>query len=838
MKSKMRRFNIYGIVLILLGLILIVSRRFVYTYDVGDEKYAYPSWVVYMDISDDKNYFALNDNNEYVYILDHKNGDKIISIIDYNAYDEDNISPYELSFDGNDLMVYCVESDPESSEIKSEYVYRFSTDGRKKGKFKTVSEKDEKGKKYKTSFGMAVNGEIVEYIEEYGNEYAIISLDKKSGDRKELARFDLYENERIINAEYDEDGFQVVFNDGNIRRVTNTGNEELINRFNFEINDKSDGNIYADLFVKVNDTYYFLDKKFFDAIYSYKDGVAKKEYSLVNLGEIDSEIDENTYEYYEAVVDNAISSVQSHKDILMFSSNANIYIVENGEISNIFATDEGLVLPGKYSIPLMYVKYSLIAGYVLIGLGALCIILYFTFYKFRMVYKIIFFIIPVVILSFIIISNAVAKKATKIYFDDLNEKMVAISSLVAQNIDTDIIDDINNLDDINNGNYAKLKKNFDEAVNANAGSIENITFELSLYNPDGLHYLAVDYPGTEELFLNTYFLKNPETMYESRIGETNTYSFTSFSQADYYIDAITVIYDEDEVPVALLDVYGYQTQINEAESKIKESIIKIAGISCGIITLILTLIAIYITGSLSKTSHVVEKISKGDLSARVKRIHKDEVGIVGEGINDMAAKLEIAFKNKEEFSKQVIETLVGTVDAKDKYTNGHSLRVAKYSREIAKRLGKSKSEQRDIYYAGLLHDIGKIGVPDEIINKTSRLTDDEYDVIKKHPGIGYDLLKNLSQLENIGVGAYGHHERYDGKGYPRGLKGEENPEIARIISVADAYDAMTSNRSYRKAMERDEVRAEIKKGKGTQFDPEFAEIMLEVDEDIKDEVYV
>ena len=174
MKSKMRRFNIYGIVLILLGLILIVSRRFVYTYDVGDEKYAYPSWVVYMDISDDKNYFALNDNNEYVYILDHKNGDKIISIIDYNAYDEDNISPYELSFDGNDLMVYCVESDPESSEIKSEYIYRFSKKKKKKGKFKTVSEKDEKGKKYKTSFGMAVNGEIVEYIEEYENEYAII----------------------------------------------------------------------------------------------------------------------------------------------------------------------------------------------------------------------------------------------------------------------------------------------------------------------------------------------------------------------------------------------------------------------------------------------------------------------------------------------------------------------------------------------------------------------------------------------------------------------------------------------------------------------------------------
>ena len=166
------------------------------------------------------------------------------------------------------------------------------------------------------------------------------------------------------------------------------------------------------------------------------------------------------------------------------------------------------------------------------------------------------------------------------------------------------------------------------------------------------------------------------------------------------------------------------------------------------------------------------------------------------------------------------------------------MRVARYAKEIAKRIGKSEKEQNTIYYAGLLHDIGKIGVPDEIINKTFRLEADEYALVKTHPELGHDLLKNLSRIEHIDVGTYGHHERYDGGGYPQGLTGEEIPELARIIGVADAYDAMTSNRSYRNAMSQEKVREEIQKGIGSQFDPDFAKIMLEIDEEIADEVYV
>ena len=188
----------------------------------------------------------------------------------------------------------------------------------------------------------------------------------------------------------------------------------------------------------------------------------------------------------------------------------------------------------------------------------------------------------------------------------------------------------------------------------------------------------------------------------------------------------------------------------------------------------------------------------------------------------------------EKLSEEIMKTLANTIDAKDKYTNGHSVRVAVYSKEIAKRCGKSPKEQKEIYHMGLLHDIGKIGVPDTIINKRDRLTDEEYAAVRLHPEIGSDILKTIEQIPDIMMGARWHHERYDGNGYPDGLKGEEIPECARIIGVADAYDAMTSKRSYRDILPQEVVRSELEKGKGTQFDPLFAEIMIQmIDDDIR-----
>lgn len=211
---------------------------------------------------------------------------------------------------------------------------------------------------------------------------------------------------------------------------------------------------------------------------------------------------------------------------------------------------------------------------------------------------------------------------------------------------------------------------------------------------------------------------------------------------------------------------------------------------------------------------------------------------------DINEKLEVAqiteirlLKEEQEKMQMMFEqtaaALANSIDAKDEYTRGHSERVAKYSEILARRAGKSYQECKEIYYAALLHDVGKIGVPDYIINKPGRLTEEEYETIKKHTVIGSQILSSISSTEYLSVGARYHHERYDGKGYPEGLKGKEIPELARIISVADAYDTMTSKRSYRDPLKQSEVRNEILKCTGTQFDPVYARIMLElIDSDI------
>lgn len=183
-------------------------------------------------------------------------------------------------------------------------------------------------------------------------------------------------------------------------------------------------------------------------------------------------------------------------------------------------------------------------------------------------------------------------------------------------------------------------------------------------------------------------------------------------------------------------------------------------------------------------------------------------------------------------SVEVMEALAHTIDAKDEYTKGHSVRVAKYSRMLAEKLGLSPKDCESVYYMALLHDIGKIGVPNSIINSKTKLTDEEFAVIKKHPGLGYDILSEIKSRPDLSTGARWHHERLDGKGYPDKKSGEEIPYFARIIAVADSYDAMTSNRSYRGYLSQEAVRLEIEKNSGTQFDRDVARCMLDViDED-------
>ena len=190
-------------------------------------------------------------------------------------------------------------------------------------------------------------------------------------------------------------------------------------------------------------------------------------------------------------------------------------------------------------------------------------------------------------------------------------------------------------------------------------------------------------------------------------------------------------------------------------------------------------------------------------------------------------KKELEFVKKQlEMGNETVMTIARTVDAKDINTSQHSLRVSEYSVLIAKALGYNEDECENLKKAALLHDIGKIGIPDRILNKPDRLTDEEYALMKSHVEKGAQILKNFTLINHVEEGALYHHERYDGSGYMYGLKGEEIPLNARIIGIADAFDAMTANRVYRKKLDKDYVIREIKRGSGTQFDPKLVEIML------------
>jgi HD-GYP domain-containing protein (c-di-GMP phosphodiesterase class II) len=187
------------------------------------------------------------------------------------------------------------------------------------------------------------------------------------------------------------------------------------------------------------------------------------------------------------------------------------------------------------------------------------------------------------------------------------------------------------------------------------------------------------------------------------------------------------------------------------------------------------------------------------------------------------------YQDMQDLFMGVLHALTQSIDAKDAYTRGHSQRVAELSRALAQKIGLSDEECERIYLSGLLHDVGKIGVPEAVLTKPGRLTDAEFDAIKKHPAIGAQILGNIKQLQDIIPGVLYHHERWDVRGYPHGIAGDKIPLIGRIICVADSFDAMSSTRTYRPALPLETVLQEIKRCAGAQFDPALASVFVTLD---------
>lgn len=238
-------------------------------------------------------------------------------------------------------------------------------------------------------------------------------------------------------------------------------------------------------------------------------------------------------------------------------------------------------------------------------------------------------------------------------------------------------------------------------------------------------------------------------------------------------------------------------------------------------------------GPIRQLAEISSQISEGKFKVRAEVVGEDEIAQLGANFNHMAAnieslvrKLKHALRQNQELFLETIRTLAAAIDAKDPYTKGHSERVSSYSMAIARHLGLSFDEVFHVRIAAILHDVGKLGIKDGILNKPGGLTDEEYEIMRRHPDIGAQIMAPISKLKTIIPGIRNHHETWDGNGYPDKLKGEDIPMVARIIGVADTFDAMTTNRPYQNAMSLEYVVDKMKAMAGTRFDPQVVSAFL------------
>ena len=260
--------------------------------------------------------------------------------------------------------------------------------------------------------------------------------------------------------------------------------------------------------------------------------------------------------------------------------------------------------------------------------------------------------------------------------------------------------------------------------------------------------------------------------------------------------------------------------------------------SAGLIVLLFLVMFISrsITRPLSELVEDAKQVAEGNLekgiSVETRSIEVETLKVslnrMIESLKENIDNLNMANQAKERLLVSSIRALANSIEARDSYTRGHSERVTKYSVRIAEKMEMEKAEIEKLRYAAVLHDIGKIKIKEELLNKPGKLTNEEYEILKKHPEDGAKILKPVEEFQNILPYLYHHHERYDGKGYPRELTGEDIPLASRIMSVADTFDAMTSNRPYRKALPLKKAISELKRNAGTQFDPQVVEVFLEI----------
>ncbi len=332
---------------------------------------------------------------------------------------------------------------------------------------------------------------------------------------------------------------------------------------------------------------------------------------------------------------------------------------------------------------------------------------------------------------------------------------------------------------------------------------------------------ATSYPG--DRYDASYFPELAKAYYGPSADKELTVADWGVTLSGY-----APIRDKDGNTVAILgidisaqNVYGMKRELNQRAIFVL--------LMCVLISLGLGVLASKnIAEPLKKLEEATRRIAAGDLQYKVQIKGSEEISSLGRSFNKMAESLSESRKALHDYFYRAVQSLVRSLEAKDSYTKGHSERVAEYAQKIALEMGFSQEESEMLNRVAQLHDVGKLGIDEDILNKKEKLTDDEWKMIKRHPITGEEILRPVFLDEKMLAIVRSHHERYDGSGYPDGLKGNKINILAQIVSISDSYDAMISVRAYRDPLSKEAAIEEIKKNSGIQFNPLIVEAFLKV----------
>ncbi|MEN6374668.1 MAG: HD domain-containing phosphohydrolase [Smithella sp.] len=448
--------------------------------------------------------------------------------------------------------------------------------------------------------------------------------------------------------------------------------------------------------------------------------------------------------------------------------------------------------------------------------------------------KVMLALILSMILLVVISGFLLNKSAWKGQLKQLRNQLLTVAQISALSVDADLLKRIPcNRDGINTIPYKRIDEHLKAILHSN-NTIKDIYIMTKTEQEGTWQFIAdIDTPNTTK--------ERPKAAFPG-----DRYNAARFPQmlkgydgpsADQYIETdewgaslsgYAPIKDNRGETVAVLGVDITADVLLETERNIKRNIwfILIFGLIASIIlgVWLSAMISRRVVNLVEGTHHVAD----GDLQYRVNIKGNDEIGQLAKSFNLMTESLLEARKKLNDYFMRIVQSLVLSLEAKDVYTAGHSVRVAEYAAQIAARIGLPAEKVEELKEAALLHDIGKLGISENILNKNGPLTPPERTEINNHPAVGGKILKPVFLNEEMLTAITGHHERYDGTGCPNGLAGEQISIYARITAVADTYDAMTSTRAYRPNMGKEWAIGELEKGKGTQFDPRIVDVFIEI----------